>query len=108
VPLGVGLRRSVVVGYYSRHRAGEARRSAKRESSHQPSVSPASLFSGAASVTRLPRARISRMRRLGGGTLLLGSVSGLLLPHQSRHPAFLQRKVNALHQVFYLIEGRIP
>jgi hypothetical protein len=35
-------------------------------------------------------------------------VSGLLLPQQSRHPAFLQHKVNALHQVLQLVEGRFP
>jgi hypothetical protein len=107
--LGVGLRRNVVGKIFA---IGPAKLGGQRsDSSHQPSASLASAFRGADSVTRLPRARtagIGRDGSLGGVVLLLGWVFGLLLPHQSRNPTFLQREVNALHQVLYLIEGRIP
>jgi hypothetical protein len=52
---------------------------------------------------------------VGGGALralawprLSGHIVGRLLPHQTRHPALLQRQVDALHQVLYPIEGRLP
>jgi hypothetical protein len=38
---------------------------------------------------------------------LPGCIGGRLLPHQPRHPALLQRQADALHQVLYLIEGRV-
>jgi len=35
-------------------------------------------------------------------------VLGRLTPHQTWHPAFLHHQVDALHQVLYLLDGRLP
>jgi hypothetical protein len=40
----------------------------------------------------------------GPGALVLGR----LTPHQPWHPAFLHHQVDALHQVLYLLDGRLP
>jgi hypothetical protein len=35
-------------------------------------------------------------------------ILGRSLPHEPRHPALLEHQVEAVYQVFYLVDRRVP